>query len=44
MSMWGGYGNLGDFYITNATEGETETRNTEFDTVTGAILMFYQDD
>jgi len=44
MSMWGGYGNLGDFYITNATEGETEARNTEFDTVTGAILMFYQDD
>ena len=44
MSMWGGYGSLGDFYITNATEGETEARNTEFDTVTGAILMFYQDD
>ena len=44
MSMWGGYGSFGDFYITNATEGETEARNTEFDTVTGAILMFYQDD
>lgn len=42
LSMWGGMGSLGDFYISNAPPQDAHARQEEYQTLSISLYKFFQ--